>query len=132
MVHLKTNNKLFCSRFLRLGFKIYLGAITRRILPGPLGIKNNKIFCITSDGKFVIYGGCWDRSLRAYSLSKNKLVSSVVRHLEPISCLALDVSGSKHLITGSKDTTSILWEILYTIGSVEKFALKPIQVRLTF
>ena len=41
----------------------------RRKLPGPF-IRNvilkSKVFAVTPDAKFIIYGGAWDASVRVY------------------------------------------------------------------
>ena len=105
---------------------------SRRYLPGPFTPKSNKIFVVTPDAKHVIYGGLWDNSLRAFSIAKSKIVSSVVRHFGPITCLGLDSSGSRHVISGSRDTTSVIWEVSLPVGggASNVVSLRPIQVKI--
>ena len=89
------------------------GSKIRRRLPGPFArglVLKSRAFAVTRDARHILYGGSWDCSLRTYSLSKSKEVSSAIRHTEPITCLALDVAGLC-CITGSADTTTIVWEI---------------------
>ena len=100
----------------------------KRYLPGPFTPKSTKLFVVTPDAKHVIYGGLWDNSLRAYSIAKSKIVTSVVRHFAPITCLALDSSGSRHIISGSRDTTSVVWEVGMPFGTSNAVSLRPIQV----
>ena len=83
-----------------------------------------------SDAKHVIFGGLWDNSLRAYSVTKSKVVCSVVRHFDPITCLASDSSGSRHVMSGSRDTTSVVWEMSMPVGTSSVISLRPIQVNL--
>jgi WD40 repeat protein len=101
---------------------------TKRVLPGPFTPKSNKLFVVSPDAKHVIFGGLWDNSLRAYSIAKSKIVCMVVRHFEPITCLALDSSGSRHVMSGSRDTTSVIWEMSLPVGASSVITLRPIQV----
>lgn len=101
---------------------------SKRFLPGPFTPKSNKVFVVMPDAKHVVYGGLWDNSLRAFSIAKNKIVSSVVRHFGPITCLGLDSSGSRHVISGSRDTTSVIWEVGLPVGASNAVSLRPIQV----
>lgn len=67
-------------------------------------------FAVSTDGKLLYAGGIWDNALRVYNLNKGKAVASVTRHLDIITCLALDNCGS-YLVTGSRDCTCIVWSI---------------------
>ncbi|XP_015015894.2 neurobeachin-like protein 1 isoform X1 [Drosophila mojavensis] len=67
-------------------------------------------FAVSTDGKLLYAGGIWDNALRVYSLNKGKTLASVTRHLDIITCLALDNVGS-YLVTGSRDCTCIVWSI---------------------
>jgi len=104
-------------------------ASSKRFLPGPFTPKSTKLFVVTPDAKHVVYGGLWDNSLRAFSIAKNKIVTSVVRHFAPITCLGLDSSGSRHVISGSRDTTSVVWEVGLPVGASSSISLRPIQVK---
>ncbi|CAH1788242.1 unnamed protein product [Owenia fusiformis] len=101
----------------------------KRKLAGPFApgmTITSKLFVVSHDAKVLFCGGHWDNSLRVYSLVKSKTVCHAVRHTDVITCLALDYCGN-HLITGSRDTTSMIWQITnqnnVTTGVVEK----PIQ-----
>ncbi|XP_034121153.1 neurobeachin-like protein 1 isoform X2 [Drosophila guanche] len=71
---------------------------------------HSQLFAVSTDGKLLYAGGIWDNALRVYNLNKGKTVASVTRHLDIITCIALDNCGS-YLVTGSRDCTSIVWSI---------------------
>ncbi|XP_039488181.1 neurobeachin-like protein 1 isoform X4 [Drosophila santomea] len=71
---------------------------------------HSQLFAVSTDGKLLYAGGIWDNSLRVYNLNKGKAVASVTRHLDIITCIALDNCGS-YLVTGSRDCTCIVWSI---------------------
>ncbi|XP_076368453.1 neurobeachin-like protein 1 [Tachypleus tridentatus] len=103
---------------------------TTRRVSGPFqpGLEiTSKLFIVTHDAKYIISGGHWDNSLRLFSLSKNKVVSHIVRHIDVITCLALDHCGIR-LITGSRDTTSMVWEINTLGNSGNLITAKPLKV----
>ncbi|XP_064646322.1 neurobeachin-like protein 1 isoform X2 [Lineus longissimus] len=88
---------------------------TKKCLAGPFapGIKiTPNLFVVSHDAKLLFSGGHWDNSLRVYSLTKSKITAQIVRHTDIVSCMDLDYCGS-HLITGSKDTTCMIWEITF-------------------
>ncbi|OQV18153.1 Neurobeachin-like protein 1 [Hypsibius exemplaris] len=76
---------------------------------------NSTMFAITSDCKLLFYGGNWDNSLRVYNFSKGKTIAQVIRHRDLVTCVALDGTGL-FMVTGSRDTTCITWEILQQNG----------------
>ncbi|CAF1645800.1 unnamed protein product [Adineta steineri] len=69
---------------------------------------NSRLFAVSHDAKFIYSGAHWDWSLRTYSITKAKTINSVVHHTDIITCLTLDSTGYI-LITGSRDTTCIIW-----------------------
>ena len=95
----------------------------RRVLPSTfapgLNLTSN-LFVVTSDGKFIVSGGHWDNSLRIFSLNKGKNVASVVRHIDFVTCVT---ASGPYIMSGSLDTTSIVWDVAASITSP-----KPIQV----
>ncbi|KAL9909105.1 neurobeachin-like protein 1 isoform 2-T2 [Glossina fuscipes fuscipes] len=100
------------------GFLLEIDATTtnlknRKRIFGPLHpsqAPHSQMFAISTDGKLLYAGGIWDNSLRVYNLHKGKSIASVTRHLDIITCLALDNCGS-YLVTGSRDCTCIIWSI---------------------
>ncbi len=87
---------------------------------GPFapGIKiTPSLFCTTHDCKLLFSGGHWDNSLRVVNIAKGKMVAHVVRHTDIVTCVALDNCGMQ-LITGSRDTTCMTWDISYQVSNV--------------
>ena len=78
------------------------------------------LFVTTSDGKHIVSGGHWDNSLRIFSLHKGRYVCSVVRHIDVVTCVA---SSGHFVMSGSLDTTSIIWDVSASIT-----ILRPVQV----
>ncbi|XP_074640856.1 neurobeachin-like protein 1 isoform X2 [Tubulanus polymorphus] len=98
-------------------------------ISGPFapGLKvTPSIFVVSHDAKVVFSGGNWDNSLRIYSLTKNRPIARIIRHTDIITCLNLDYCG-KHLITGSRDTTCMIWEIIQQSGFTMGIHTSPIQ-----
>lgn len=101
---------------------------------------NSHLFAVSHDAKYLFTAGHWDYSVKTFSFSKNKYVSSVIRHfgkhitkdyltrvviimkstgiidvlnfsfLDVVTCLALDSCGW-YMISGSKDCTSVVWDV---------------------
>jgi len=105
-------------------------ARARKNLAGPFapGFKvTAKTFVVSHDAKLVFSGGHWDNSLRVYSIAKNKTVAHIVRHTDVVACLALDYCGS-YLMTGSKDTTCMVWQVNVQSGVSSGLSNKPLQI----
>ena len=69
--------------------------------------------------------------LRTYSLARGKEVGSGTRHTEPITCLSLDVDGLC-CITGSYDTTTIVWELGGSVTRSQEGGLVPRAVQVLY
>uniref|UniRef100_A0A8D0HAD2 Neurobeachin like 2 n=1 Tax=Sphenodon punctatus TaxID=8508 RepID=A0A8D0HAD2_SPHPU len=109
---------------------IVSNAKTQRFLCGPFapGVDvSSKTLTISHDGKLLFSGGHWDNSLRVTSLSKGKVIGHITRHIDVVTCLALDLCGI-YLISGSRDTTCMVWQVLQQGGFSCGLAPKPIQV----
>ncbi|KAK2169991.1 hypothetical protein LSH36_5g09019 [Paralvinella palmiformis] len=103
---------------------------TRRCLSGPFAPDiqvSSHLFAVSHDAKLVFSGGHWDNSLRVYSLAKAKTIMHVIRHIDIVTCIALDTCGS-HLISGSRDTTCILWKIDMQTSSSPGIQMKPLHI----
>ncbi|XP_054846873.1 neurobeachin-like protein 2 [Eublepharis macularius] len=103
---------------------------TKRYLYGPFapGVDVSfKTLAISHDGKLLFSGGHWDNSLRVTLLSKGKVVGHINRHIDVVTCLALDLCGI-YLISGSRDTTCMVWQVLQQGGFSYGLAPKPVQV----
>ncbi|XP_078085111.1 neurobeachin-like protein 1 isoform X4 [Mustelus asterias] len=103
---------------------------TQRCVNGPFtpGLEvNTKLFVVSHDGKLLFSAGHWDNSIRVTSIAKGKLTGQHIRHMDIVTCLATDYCGI-HLISGSRDTTCMIWQILQQGGIAVGLALKPIQI----
>ncbi|CAA2974013.1 BEACH domain-containing B isoform X1 [Olea europaea subsp. europaea] len=65
----------------------------------------------TSTENFLISCGNWENSFQILSLSDGRMVQSIRQHKDVVSCVAVTPDGSM-LVTGSYDTTVMVWEIL--------------------
>ncbi|XP_078407580.1 neurobeachin-like protein 1 isoform X1 [Cetorhinus maximus] len=103
---------------------------TQRCINGPFtpGLEvNSKLFVVSHDGKLLFSAGHWDNSIRVTSVAKGKLTGQHIRHMDIVTCLATDYCGI-HLISGSRDTTCMIWQILQQGGIAVGLALKPMQI----
>uniref|UniRef100_A0A7N6A220 Neurobeachin-like protein 2 n=1 Tax=Anabas testudineus TaxID=64144 RepID=A0A7N6A220_ANATE len=103
---------------------------TQRFLSGPFapGIEVAAgLFVVSHDGKLLFSGGHWDNSIRVTSLVKGKTVGQHIRHMDIVTCLSTDHCGI-HLISGSRDTTCIVWQVLQQGGAPVGLYPKPVQV----
>nr|KAF6420831.1 neurobeachin like 2 [Molossus molossus] len=102
----------------------------QRLLSGPWvsdsGVSGQAL-AVAPDGKLLFSGGHWDGSLRVTALPKGKLLNQISRHLDIVTCLALDTCGI-YLISGSRDTTCMVWRLLQQGGLSVGLASKPMQV----
>ncbi|XP_025903832.1 neurobeachin-like protein 1 isoform X2 [Nothoprocta perdicaria] len=103
---------------------------TQRNIGGPFapGLEiTSKLFAVSHDAKLLFSGGHWDNSIRVTSLTKGKLVGQHIRHMDIVTCLAIDYCGI-HLISGSRDTTCMIWQIVQQGGVPVGLAPKPLQI----
>ncbi|CAN9498147.1 unnamed protein product [Ophioblennius macclurei] len=103
---------------------------TQRFLSGPFapGVEVTAgLFVISHDGKLLFSGGHWDNSIRVTSLVKGKTVGQHIRHMDIVTCLSTDHCGI-HLMSGSRDTTCMVWQVLQQGGAPVGLYPKPIQV----
>ncbi|XP_061165431.1 neurobeachin-like protein 1 isoform X2 [Saccostrea echinata] len=91
---------------------------SKRRMPCPFSpsIKvDSKLFMVSHDAKLLFSVGHWDNSLQVYHLGKGKKVNHIIQHIDVVTCLALDHCG-RQLITGSADTSCIVWEVVMQGG----------------
>ncbi|XP_064167820.1 neurobeachin-like protein 1 isoform X1 [Anguilla rostrata] len=103
---------------------------TQRFLGGPFSPEvevTARLFVVSHDGKLLFSGGHWDNSLRVTSLLKGKTVGQHIRHMDVVTCLATDHCGI-HLISGSRDSTCMVWQVLQQGGAPVGLCPKPVQV----
>ncbi|PIA49816.1 hypothetical protein AQUCO_01300510v1 [Aquilegia coerulea] len=73
------------------------------------GIRSSSVVAVTCD-KEIITGGHADNSVKLISSDGAKTIEAAEGHCAPVTCLALS-PDSNYLVTGSQDTTVILWRI---------------------
>ncbi|KAK3582874.1 hypothetical protein CHS0354_012486 [Potamilus streckersoni] len=96
--------------------------------PFAPGLKiDPKLFVVSHDAKLLFSGGHWDNSVQVFHLGKGKKVNHIVRHIDIVTCLSLDYCGS-HLITGSRDTTCMIWQVQQQNGINQNLCSKPVQI----
>ncbi|TMS11025.1 Neurobeachin-like protein 2 [Larimichthys crocea] len=103
---------------------------TQRFLTGPFspGVEiSDQVLVVSNDGRLLFSGGHWDCSLRVTQLAKGKLVGRICRHIDVVTCLALDLCGI-YLISGSRDTSCIVWQVLQQGGFSSGLSPRPVQV----
>ncbi|XP_063076336.1 neurobeachin-like protein 2 isoform X2 [Engraulis encrasicolus] len=103
---------------------------TQRFLSGPFspGVDiGPKVLVVSNDGRLLFSGGHWDCSLRVTMLGKGKLVGRICRHIDIVTCLALDLCGI-YLISGSRDCSCIIWQVQQQGGFSSGLSPKPVQV----
>uniref|UniRef100_A0A670XZA6 Neurobeachin like 1 n=1 Tax=Pseudonaja textilis TaxID=8673 RepID=A0A670XZA6_PSETE len=103
---------------------------TQRNISGPFapGLEIiSKLFVMSHDAKLLFSGGHWDNSIRVTSLTKGKMMAQHIRHMDIVTCLAMDFCGI-HLISGSRDTTCMVWQIVQQGGVPIGLAPKPLQI----
>nr|TKW40771.1 hypothetical protein SEVIR_1G267900v2 [Setaria viridis] len=86
-------------------------------------VQNSSAVVVTCD-KEVITGRHADNSVKMISPDGARTVETAFGHLAPVTCLALS-ADSNYLVTGSRDTTVILWRIRQVGSSQEKNAPEP-------
>lgn len=79
------------------------------------GIRSSAIVAITSN-KEIITGGHVDNSIRLISADGAKTLETAIGHCAPVTCLGLS-SDNNYLVTGSRDTTVLLWRIHRAVTS---------------
>uniref|UniRef100_A0A0A9DBP3 Uncharacterized protein n=1 Tax=Arundo donax TaxID=35708 RepID=A0A0A9DBP3_ARUDO len=95
----------------------------RAIAFAASAIRSSAVAAATYD-KEIITGGHADGSLKLISPDGAKTIETASVHLAPVTCLVLS-PDSNYLVTGSRDTTVILWRIHRTGASHKKSAPDP-------
>jgi hypothetical protein len=77
-----------------------------------------------SKSQHMVYScGYWDNSVVCSSLSDgNTVASSLDFHKDVCTCIAVDTQGYRYLVTGSADTTVLVWDIA-NCSSANKYGL---------
>ncbi|XP_078489274.1 neurobeachin-like protein 1 [Ciona intestinalis] len=84
------------------------------------------LFLVTHDAKYLFVGGYWDNSIRIMTI-KGRTITCLVRHLDVVTCLALDHGGT-YMISGSYDTTCIIWKVNQPSGAANNIGAQPLHI----
>jgi len=77
--------------------------------------RSPSLFAVTRDSKIIFTCGHWDSSFRSTWVDTSRRIQCVRAHKDIVTCMTLSPDGST-LITGSRDTTLIVWELQnYTV-----------------
>ncbi|KAI9338507.1 hypothetical protein BDR26DRAFT_838162 [Obelidium mucronatum] len=101
-------------------------SLGRRRLPCYLASNvavSQHLFAHTKDAKYLFTCGHWDSSFQVIALdngtnSAPKSIDAVYGHHDIVTCLSLSEDG-RTLVTGSRDTTVIAWELKFANNSNE-------------
>lgn len=86
-------------------------------------VQSSSAVVVTCD-KEVITGRHADNSVKMISPDGARTIETAFGHLAPVTCLALSADSS-YLVTGSRDTTVILWRIRQVGSAHKKNAPEP-------
>ncbi|XP_068021822.1 lipopolysaccharide-responsive and beige-like anchor protein isoform X2 [Melanerpes formicivorus] len=73
---------------------------------------HSQCFVITSDNRYILVCGFWDKSFRVYSTDSGKLMQVVFGHWDVVTCLTRSesyIGGNCYILSGSRDATLLLW-----------------------
>uniref|UniRef100_A0A8C6XJC8 LPS responsive beige-like anchor protein n=1 Tax=Naja naja TaxID=35670 RepID=A0A8C6XJC8_NAJNA len=73
---------------------------------------HSQCFVITSDNRYILVCGFWDKSFRVYSTDTGKLMQVVFGHWDVVTCLGRSesyIGGNCYILSGSRDATLLLW-----------------------
>ncbi|XP_042504860.1 BEACH domain-containing protein C2-like isoform X1 [Macadamia integrifolia] len=87
------------------------------------GIRSSALVSITCDEE-IITGGHADNSVKLISADGARTIETATGHCAPVTCLALS-ADSNCLVTGSRDTTVILWRVHRASASHSSNILDP-------
>lgn len=67
-------------------------------------------FALSACERYIFSCGHWDNSFRCSNLETGDLEASISTHKDIVTCMAISLTGDI-LVTGSKDTTVMVWEL---------------------
>nr|XP_020636969.1 lipopolysaccharide-responsive and beige-like anchor protein isoform X2 [Pogona vitticeps] len=73
---------------------------------------HSQCFVITSDNRYILVCGFWDKSFRVYSTDTGRLIQVVFGHWDVVTCLVRSesyIGGNCYILSGSRDATLLLW-----------------------
>ena len=103
---------------------------TRRRVGVPFSAEidaSSSCFAISTDGKAIFSCGHWDNTFKCTWLDNSRPVQSIRKHKDLVTCLAITADG-KVLVTGSKDTTLLVWEVVCIKGITYRMEENPMHI----
>jgi WD40 repeat protein len=88
---------------------------------------NASCFAISSDGKAIFSCGHWDNTFKCTWLDNSRPAQSIGKHKDLVTVLAITADG-KVLVTGSKDTTLLVWEVVCIKGTTYRLEENPMHI----
>ena len=104
--------------------------IPRRKIGKPFAAEldiTSRCFACTKDGSLILSCGHWDFSISCTWMDQSKPIQSLHNHKDIVTCIALG-KDEKTFVTGSKDTTILVWEIQYQKGVPYKVDENPVHI----
>eukprot|EP01135_Chromosphaera_perkinsii_P000159 Nk52_evm55s32 gene=Nk52_evmTU55s32 len=95
------------------------------LLESYVNISTN-VICLSKDGKFIISAGHWDNSFKVIAVDSGKVTQNVHKHDDVVTCLDVGSQG-RYIATGSKDTTCMIWEVVYQGSNIFGVDDKPLH-----
>lgn len=77
---------------------------------GPTHFVSSICYGKTKSGQTEIYVGCHDMNIYIYSFVESKPIDTLIRHSGPVSALASRVCDDDVLVSGSWDSTTVIWK----------------------
>ncbi|KAJ5079919.1 beach domain-containing protein lvsc [Anaeramoeba ignava] len=80
---------------------------------------NNFQECLAMDknSKYIVCCGFYDNTFKIFDIENFKMIQSISKHLDIVNCSKMNW---KYIVTGSQDTTVIVWEIDLKEGKVKE------------
>ncbi|ORX99376.1 beach-domain-containing protein [Basidiobolus meristosporus CBS 931.73] len=87
-----------------------------------------RCFGCSNDGQYIFSGGHWDNTFKVVLVETGRVLRSVTGHDDIVTCLTLSEDG-KTLVTGSRSTTLLSWNIEFDSGGS---LIKDVAPKLTY
>lgn len=66
----------------------------------------------STEAERTLFAGCWDKTIHSWSLDSRKPIRRYTGHSDFVKCvLVASLSGTQVLVSGSADTTIIVWDM---------------------
>jgi hypothetical protein len=83
--------------------------------------QRHQSFVVTSDNRFIISTGYWDKSFRVQNTDMAKITQVLYGHFDVVTCVCrseITIAGNCFLATGSRDCTVCIWIWNGTKGAI--------------